>query len=136
MKLHSYASGDGSLSLTWLDDNNLSTGRKVTRRDAERHLNTKDAEHLKRGVWEPKNSNGNWILVRKVTRINHHMLRVEGDHGGEFWYSIDPTYCHGRHLGYAALKAWFKMPDSDKWWELKNQSLIAVICYFLSNEVE
>jgi len=78
MKLHVYASGDGALHFSWLE-NGVAPGRKVKLSEAKRHFNnTKDCENLRERKFRLVVINGRPCLVAPIKRVGPKCLEREG----------------------------------------------------------
>lgn len=130
-----YSSGDGSLSLSWNERINgemVSAGRKVTRADAVRYLNSKDGEHLKAKGWIPFWYNKHWHLVKPVKRVGPNKLRIDTD---TYSYTWDKAKCDDC-VCFNSTFTFKTRIKGNKWdtFELKNQSTLMVLRFFLNHE--
>jgi hypothetical protein len=135
MKLFTYSSGSGCLSLTWrfTDKNGTSANRKVTLADARRYLASKDGEHLVN--WVPCYIENRWQLVHYVKRTGPNRLRIDGE-SYEYAHNIQPAMPLPGYIGEGNLTTTFKMRVKGKLqtFDMKNLSLRMAICFFLNNE--
>lgn len=147
-KIESYSSGDGCLSLTWRYVLNTccprsakqallasSPGRKVTKRDAERYLTSKEGKHLADRNWLPVFINQRWVLARHVKRIGPSRLRISGH---SYDYKIDTTVYKFSRVEEANLITTFKVRRNWKTsdFPMLNGSIRMVIRFFLNHGEE
>lgn len=132
VKLFCYSSGSGCLTLTWREDTRQAqtVSKRVTRKQAERFLASKEGEHLVN--WLPVEINGQWVLAGHVKRIAPNMLRMKGDTYRYTWNKADM----GGEPCSVTVKVEFRMRVKGKaeWFELKNHSYLMQIYYFLKHE--
>lgn len=136
-KLHSYSSGDGSLSLSWIyecGNNTITADRRVSLSDVCRYLNRKDQQCLVQRNWLPALIDGRWVLARHVKRTGPTRVSVSGH---SYEYEITGEASTGR-VEDCYIQMWFKVRVGGKMvrHELKNQSIRMVIRYFLNHEKE
>jgi len=121
MKLISYSSGDGSLTLTWRDGDD-SANKPVSRTDAIRYLNRKRNDHLRERGWRVMWDGHWWRLVQPWQRLSadlfyndeHGVVRVVEQQSSQH---LTAEFRHKR-----------------KWYELRNWSTIGTLLYFLNHE--
>jgi hypothetical protein len=133
-RLHCYSSGNGCLSLVWGDSTGCCTDRKVTLSHVRALLRLKEEKYLVEREWIPAKVGGRWVLARKMKRTGVNRLNIDGQ---SFIYEVDHSvYQDISSLNLTVRFRRFELPGQWEWHELKNESILMVIRYFLNHESE
>jgi hypothetical protein len=141
-QIHSYSSGDGSLSLGWRDGDK-SVSRPVTKEDAIAHLCAKPQRHLYDRGWRVMFVDGFYRFVKMWQKIGADEIfpvdDEEAKDGVVYKYEIDKDdhfYKESGEVRQCSLKMTFKMQGFDEPFEVKNWNILGTVAYHLTHEAQ
>lgn len=139
MNIKTYASGDGALHFTSLQEDGK-CGPTPTHEQCCDHLaSSEDAKHLRQDGWRIAVINGQTVCVAPVKRLDANTIQVKDE---IYHLELDPSYVYangevgdqGMHLTFDLIDEETNKPFGN--FELKNWSTRSSIRYFLTHEKE